>query len=350
MSETDYLVLQSARRLFEDKSTVEVLANAEKGIWAGDLWDAIELSGLPLGLVEEDAGGFGLSGEEAFGIVRLAGQFTLSVPLVETMLANRLLGLAGLPLAQGPATVALGTEVKVSQSNVNWRITGTARRVPWGRMGEVVLVVEHEERTLLARLDRQGISVIEGANIALEPRDTLNFDCLIPAASLVALPEGMNAREIHAIGAVLRACQMAGAMEQIAEMTVAYAKERVQFGKPIGKFQAIQQNLAILVEQVAAAGAASDMAAQAASGSPINLNAAAAAKIRAGEAASVVAAIAHQVHGAIGFSHEYPLHYLTKRLWSWRDEYGNEAHWSAYLGTALAQSGADGLWAAITAI
>ena len=75
----------------------------------------------------------------------------------------------------------------------------------------------------------------------------------------------------------------------------------------------------------------------------------AAAKARCGEAASVSAGIAHQAHGAIGFTYEHSLHFFTKRLWSWRDEFGNETEWNQFVGRHMAAAGADQLWAEITA-
>ena len=73
------------------------------------------------------------------------------------------------------------------------------------------------------------------------------------------------------------------------------------------------------------------------------------AKIRAGESAGLAASIGHQVHGAIGFTDEYRLHYLTRRLWSWRSEYGSESYWAQKIGKAVITGGADNLWADITA-
>jgi acyl-CoA dehydrogenase len=139
-------------------------------------------------------------------------------------------------------------------------------------------------------------------------------------------------------------------MEAALALSVRYANDRVQFGRPIGKFQAIQQQLARLAEEAAAASVAVDSAAAAvAVGRPSAGFAVAAAKIRAGEAAGRVAEIAHQVHGAIGFTHEHSLHYLTRRLWSWRDEFGTESEWSLELGRDLLTGGADRLWPTITA-
>jgi acyl-CoA dehydrogenase len=129
---------------------------------------------------------------------------------------------------------------------------------------------------------------------------------------------------------------------------VQYAGERVQFGRPIGRFQAVQQNLAVLAGQAAAATAAAEAAIEAAA-QGLDALAIAAAKIRAGEAAGIGAAIAHQVHGAIGFTQEHSLHHATRRLWSWRDEFGSEAFWSRKLGATVAAAGADRLWQSITA-
>ena len=117
----------------------------------------------------------------------------------------------------------------------------------------------------------------------------------------------------------------------------------------IAKFQAIQQQLALLAEQAAAASVAVESAATAvAAARPSASLAIAAAKIRAGEAAGKVAEIAHQVHGAIGFTHEHSLHRLTRRLWSWRDEFGTESQWSLDLGKEVMAAGADALWPTIT--
>ncbi|HET9664840.1 MAG TPA: acyl-CoA dehydrogenase family protein, partial [Burkholderiales bacterium] len=132
------------------------------------------------------------------------------------------------------------------------------------------------------------------------------------------------------------------------ELAVHYAQERVQFGRRIGQFQAVQQELARFAAEVAAAVAAALSAAGAMErGSDVTL-AVASAKIRTAEAARAGALIAHQVHGAIGVTDEYPLHHATLRLWSWREEFGNEAEWAATLGGLMQKRGADGLWPALT--
>ena len=145
---------------------------------------------------------------------------------------------------------------------------------------------------------------------------------------------------------------MAGALEHILDQSVQWSLDRVQFGRPIAKFQAVQHNLATLAGEVAAAGAAADGAAETiASEGPASERAlldVAVAKVRVGEAASNGAAIAHQVHGAMGFTYEHSLHHSTRRLWAWREEFGNETLWAERLGQMIAEHGADELWPFIT--
>jgi acyl-CoA dehydrogenase len=148
-------------------------------------------------------------------------------------------------------------------------------------------------------------------------------------------------------GALIRAAQMAGAVESLLEQSVRYVTERKQFGRPIGSFQAIQHNLAIVAGHVAAAGIAAEHAFRAADrGDPAFE--VAAAKVRAGEAAGVCAGLAHQAHGAIGFTYEHSLHFSTRRLWSWRAEFGSESRWAVRLGQRVAARGADQLWSDLT--
>jgi acyl-CoA dehydrogenase len=126
----------------------------------------------------------------------------------------------------------------------------------------------------------------------------------------------------------------------------------VQFGRPIGKLQAVQQQLALAAAEVAAAGAATEAAARAADTDGVlgARFAIAAAKARASQAAGEVARITHQVHGAIGFTREHHLRLVTTRLWAWRDEDGSEAEWNEVVGAMALEAGADGLWPLITGI
>jgi acyl-CoA dehydrogenase len=161
-------------------------------------------------------------------------------------------------------------------------------------------------------------------------------------------PVATGSGNVPAIGALVRSCQMAGAITEVLNLCVTYAGERVQFERPIGKFQAIQQQLAILAGEAAAAELAAQIACRAVDRGGEAFLEIATAKIRTGEAVGKAAAISHQVFGAIGFTEEHHLHNLTRRLWSWRAEYGTESIWARRLGRAVAEQGADQLWPNLT--
>src|SRR5262249_52544221 len=191
-------------------------------------------------------------------------------------------------------------------------------------------------------------SLTPGRNLAGEPRDHLG--AVDPGSRSTPLPGSIDIGLVQRLGALCRAAQMAGAMEAALELSTRYANDRIQFGRPIARFQAIQQQLALLAEQAAAASVAVESAAIAvAADRPSAALAVAAAKIRAGEAAGKVAEIAHQVHGAIGFTHEHALHRLTRRLRPGRAELGSEAHCARDLGRAVMAAGPEALWPTITA-
>jgi acyl-CoA dehydrogenase len=244
------------------------------------------------------------------------------------------------------APVREGERLRARREGTDWRIEGAATRVPWARQcAAAAVVAEADGKSIVALVATADCASSEGHNVAGEPRDELVFPS---AKALQAGVAPIANGALHALGAVMRSAQMAGALQSILEMTVQYAQERVQFGRPIGRFQAVQQNLAVLAGQTAAATAAAEAAIEAAA-RDLDSPAVAASKIRAGEAAGIGAAIAHQMHGAIGFTQEHRLHHLTRRLWSWRDEFGNEAYWARRLGGAVATAGADRLWQGITA-
>lgn len=353
VSETDHILFDTTARLFQSVVTPEILESAGRGVWPQAVWQGVEELGLPLALVPEEQGGFGVDPLEALGVVRIAAQFALPLPLAETMLANRILGAAGLTLPEGALTVAptqRDDALSLRRDGNGWHLGGTARRVPWGRDAAAVVVVatDAEGAFWVALVPSGAFAVALGDNLAGEPRDDLSFDVRLPAEAVAPAPDGFDAEGVRLAGAALRAIQMAGAMGRLLDMTVDYANERVQFGRPIGKFQAVQQSLAVLAGLAAVSSGAADLAAEALAESldPLRI---AVAKARTAEAATTAAAIAHQVHGAIGFTHEHSLHTVTRRLWSWRDEFGGEALWNRRIGQAVALGGADALWPMIAA-
>jgi acyl-CoA dehydrogenase len=338
------MLRDTASRLLEAECQPRTLRDAEQGVWPAAAWAALAEAGLHRAMVPETAGGFGVSIPDALSLLRVTAEYALPLPLAETMLASWLLAQAGLPIPDGPLTVA---PVTLSDSVVlsNGTLSGTAARVPWGRNAVAAAVLlRQQDQTIVALVPRASWRLDTGENVAREPRDTLRFDGPVSHVGATWLDPG----SFRAIGAAVRSQQIAGALVRLTAMTTQYAQDRVQFGRPIGKFQAVQQNLAILAGQAAAATAAADLAAEAI-GDDIRVLPIAAAKARTGEAAGVGAAIAHQVHGAIGFTFEHSLHFLTRRLWSWRDEFGNEAEWNRFVGRHMAEAGADRLWAEIVA-
>lgn len=350
MDETGELLAATVERLLADHCTPRTLLSAEGGEWPAPLWQALEDAGLTRALLPEADGGAGLEPGQALSLIRALGRHAAPVPLAETMMAGWLLSQAGIAMPDGPLTILPIIDedrLLLAADKAGWRLTGTARRVPWGRQAvAAAALVEHDGGTLAALVPASGWRSAPGANLALEPRDQLILDATLPAAAV--RPSAIDRARLHRMGAAMRVLAIGGALEAVLAMSSDYAQQRVQFGRPIGKFQAIQQNLAVLAGQAAAARAAGDIAADAfVTGLP--MAEIAAAKTRAGEAASIGAGIAHQVHGAIGFAQEHRLHFFTKRLWSWRDEFGTEAQWGEALGRLAAASGGDRLWADLLA-
>jgi acyl-CoA dehydrogenase len=212
---------------------------------------------------------------------------------------------------------------------------GTLPRVAFGRAAEWVVVLDGQRARLLARQD---LTVREGVNLAGEPRDTL---VLGTAGGELGDVVGVDALRLR--GALVRAVLMAGGLERIAEIAIAYAGERRQFGRPIASFQAVQEHLVNIAQQAALVGVAADAAMASQAAFEI-----AAAKLLAGRAAVTASRAAHQVLGALGVTFEHPLSTETKQLWSWRTEFGGEREWAERLGTAAANAGADQLYLAIT--
>jgi acyl-CoA dehydrogenase len=337
-------------RLFTDRVTKELLESAERGEWPAALWASVEENGLTLPLVAESKGGAGGAWSDAFVVIRAAGRHAVPLPLAETIVGSWLLSAAGLDVPSGPLTVApvhRDERLRLARAGTGWRLSGTATRVPWGdAAGHVVIVTEAEGRTMVALAARGAGAVTRDLNLAREARDTLAFD----AAPVVAAPaaRGVPADAVRLYGALARSAQMAGGLDYLLRQASQYATERRQFGKPIGAFQVIQQNLAVLAGHTAAAGTAAAHAFRAADRGDAAFEIAV-AKVRVGEAAGIGASIAHQTHGAIGFTYEHALQFVTRRLWSWRAEFGGEGDWAVDLGRAVAERGADALWPHLTA-
>lgn len=319
--------------------------------WDADLWGALAQSGFTGVGIPEDAGGSGGEWSDAVAVVRTLASGVGAVPAAEHMLvAGPALVASGQtpPSMDEPLTVAL-SGVRAVPAETGWVLAGTAVDVPWASVAAAVAVVaDVPEGSLLGVVPTAAVKITPGANLAGEPRCAVSFDgvALGSAATLTRT----QVEALHARYALARAIQMAAVLDQVLAWTVQYAGERHQFGRPLARFQAIQMELAVMAGEVTAAGALVDSAAHALDRSTESyVLACAAAKIRAGAAVEVVARLAHQVHGALGFTQEHKLHHLTRRLWSWRDEAGSELYWSRILGAGL-HTPDDGLWPALTRV
>ena len=347
----DSIITDTATKIFQDLCEPETVNKAEKGEWPKALWDALEESGLPLTWVSDEYGGAGAELADGFAVLRVAGRFAAPVPLAETLLAGWLLAEAKIAAPAGPMTIAPVYEDGNLTVGADGKLAGRARHVPFARYAQhIAALATRGGEPVVALVATEWLAIAPGVGLSGESRDTVSFDGATPVS--VAPAPGLDPAKLTLIAAAARAQQMAGALERILEQSVQYSLDRSQFGRPIAKFQAVQQNLAALAGEVAAASAAADGAAEAivANGIASDITAAevAIAKLRVGDAAGTGAAIAHQVHGAMGFTYEHTLHHSTRRLWGWREEFGNETLWAERLGRMVAAAGADELWPFVT--
>lgn len=311
------------------------------GAWDATLWQAVEGAGIPLLLLSEESGGLGLAPGDAWGVLAALGKHAAPAPITESLLAGRLLADHGLAAVEGPATVAMGGSLAATKTEAGWTVTGTVDAPAAASATACVAVAQGEGRHLVCRMPLDGLAIDPARTVGADPAGRIALGGVALPADAVA--ETNDGEVVLRQGAILRAVQMAGALAAVLDLCIGYTQERVQFGRPLAKFQAIQQQLAELAAEAALATAAARTGLDRFD-DPDALLEVAAAKSQAGEAASRAAAIAHQVHGAIGFTQEYALHHLTRRLWAWREEFGSEAFWQRRLGTVVAGQGADALW------
>jgi len=314
----DSLFTDAVRDMLHDHCTPELVREVEAGGTADTLWKLLESAGFADALVPESAGGAGLSWAEAAPVLELFGRHALPLPLGETMLVRSLVAAASVTVPPGLTTLACAAPADDE--------TVSCPHVPCGRLAATVLVAFDGEARLLPTA---------GARRAV-------FGFKLDAAMVWPLQAWHDAAptrlrpplSLRTLQAAIYSVQLAGAMAAVLERSLEYANDRQQFGKPIGKFQAIQHQLSLMSEHVFA----SRMAAQLcmpAEGAVFDELRVAMAKARASEAAVEVAALSHSIHGAIGFTAEYPLQLLTRRLHAWRQTAGSESAWHDVIGRAL---------------
>ncbi|MDO7836327.1 acyl-CoA dehydrogenase family protein [Sphingobium sp. HBC34] len=294
-------------------------------------WSQIEALALSSLLLPEEAGGFGGTWQDALIVFRLAGYHALSLPVAEAAIAARLAAGTGL---EGRGTIASRTDGTVEGDCFTGAVHGAVMSegadfivAPGPQGGSFLVATAGGERT-------------PSVNLAGESRDVWHFES-VPVAHVT--------ENVFVMGAFARVAQIAGALDAALAMSVRYVNERKQFGRPLAKFQAVQQSLATFACEAAAANCAAMGLAQALDRGNAHYEVAA-AKLRANRAVGIGTSAAHQAHGAIGFTQEYALHPITRRLWSARSEFGGDSHWAALLGGRVAAAGADRFWADLTAL
>lgn len=308
----DTLLIESFERLLQGACSPAVVREVERRADAGALWAQLEASGY-LELLVPDAGAAGL--RDAFPLWLACGAHTLPLPLAQTMWVR---GLLGTDAPAGPVAIA-----NTARRDADGRLRCAG--VPFGALAQALLLRTPEGEACCvalagATVQRSGV------------HGSLQADIVLPSSTgATLLPDGVD---LQAAGALITATLMAGALQRLLAMTLQYANDRAQFGKPIGKFQAVQQQLAVLAEQAFAARMAAEVGCAEAGLQPRRLRAAV-AKARAAEAAEKAVAIAHAVHGAIGVTAEFDLQLVTRRLQEWRGDHGSASYWHAELGRAL---------------
>jgi acyl-CoA dehydrogenase len=334
----DPLLLDTAERAFVDTCTHEAIQDAERDGWAPAVWDTAAGIGLPWIGVPDTAGGAGGTIADGVAVLGVAGGHAAPIPLAETgLLAGWLLAAAGLPVGEGPSTVVPG-RVEDDLHFAGDRVQGTAHRVAWARAAERIVALVDGKVVSIAPAKAR---IVPDVNLAGEPRDTVVFEDAEPDAVADA-PDGIDADALLFRGALTRAGLMAGALLAMADLTVEYTSERRQFGQAVGRFQAVQAHLVRCAEEAALVDLAVQVAAREADRGDARFEIAS-AKLLADDVARIATRAAHQAHGAIGMTQEYALHHLSRRLWSWRAEYGDRT-WPERLGRAVIDRGPDAMY------
>jgi acyl-CoA dehydrogenase len=307
MNDENNILIDSFRRLVADVATPDRTRRFEAAPALHPIWPELAASGFLDALVPEDQGGAGLSLPNVFPLVMILGEHAVSVPFAETMVARALLAANTLE-APDDAAIILAPSSPV---------------LPNGAVATHALVTA-EERIALVPVTGVGEDPFRvGGAAGVQIGETL---CDFAA-------EGVD---LGLMAAGLAAAQMAGAMSRMLSLSLRHANERQQFGRPLGKFQAIQQQLAVMAEQVVSVQVA---ARTAMSGPRFTMAGVAAAKCRANEAAHLVNGIAHAVHGAIGVTEEFDLQLHSRRLKQWQLAFGSESFWAGHLGRLRVLSG-----------
>lgn len=318
------MFVEAIESILQDACTPAAVRAVEGGADPRGLWATIEDAGFLELLVPEQSSGAGLTLSELAPVLIAMGRHPLPVPLAQSVAARALLRRAGLGVPNGMITLAQAG-MREADGGVVCPVT------PYGAIADHV-VLGLDGKLLL--LDAGAASRV-ATGVHRDQAATLRWP-----AQAVPEPVAAPGADVGAWGAALHAALIAGAARRVFDLTLQYCNDRTQFGRAIGKFQAVQHQLSVMAELVAACHIAGQVG-FAGDGDQPDRIAAAIAKARTSEAAATIAATAHALHGAIGITEEYDLQLLTRRLHQWRMAHGSEAFWEPVVGAACLASGQD---------
>ncbi|HWL13641.1 MAG TPA: acyl-CoA dehydrogenase family protein [Ureibacillus sp.] len=342
MSEMKDMIVEVVERIFKEKVEKETVDLLEADAWSQEVWEVILENEIDKVAVTEAHGGAGGDYEDLFQLYRLMGKYAVPIPFIEHTLANLALEFANLPPQTELSTVHLATKpLDVKEG----KASGILKHVPWARYAEKLVTLATEQgRPSLILLDLKDAQVQNQTNLAAEPRDNVAFTDATILANHPLTDEQL--KFLQQLQTAATVSKMAGAIDRAFELSVQFSKEREQFGRPIHRFQLVQQHLAILAgEQALSAAALENIIAalqREEAGDEIAF-----ARLKLDDASRIVATSAHQVHAAIGVTHEHRLHHYTRRLWAWRDEDFHAKYWKKELAKKLLHS-SNTLWETLT--
>ena len=309
-NEMRQLILDSAEKIFSSECDKKLLDASEQGHLAEALFTTLVKNGFH----QLGSPGSGTDAADLFAFLQVCGRFAVPLPMVGVLLGNQWAG----PI---DGITSVGVFVENQIIGASWardaaRVIGVDRST-----GQVMVADQFEvvaEEVSFAGELQNSVRAQEYQSLEIEPH---------PFAQM----------------ALANVNLIAGCLQTQLDLGILFATQRLQFGRTISKFQAIQHSLAVVAAEVAAAKRAADAAVDAL-GDERFVSEVAASKARVGEAVGCVAEQVHQIHGAMGFTHEHQLHHFSRRSWAWRDEWGNEFYWQQRLGQKLCELGADNVW------
>ena len=347
------IINDTAEKLFSNEVDKQLIEQVEKGHFPESLWQQNIDLGFTTLFCKEDFGGIEAPWVDAYPVFYHIGYHQVPLPIAETAIANLILSAADSAyLTDRPIAIATADQPQILNIDDTNSIHGEIKNVKWARYSDYLLLTINASQLVLIDLNAEGVKIIEGVDTSQMPADTVQFNQVM-IKEVIQNPFTNLEDPIKVFGAAARSVMIVGALEFALDQSVQYAKDRIQFGKPIGKNQALQQQLALMAGEVAVSRASAFMACKdlpdvnqlIADSAEFSV---AAAKVCTGDAVTNGTSIAHQVHGAIGFTYEHSLNFATRRLWAWRGDFGNASQWARKIGQGFAQQSGEEFWPTLT--